>query len=407
MLTGQRGSPLVLLVILTGLNLANYIDRYLLNGVLVPIQTEFGLDDRQLGRLNTAFMASYFLASPFFGLLGDRWRRTRLILFGVGLGSLGTMATCWAPSFALLVTVRSLVGFGEASYASVAPSLIADAYEPRTRNAALSVFYVALPLGAALGFILGGQLNEAIGWRAAFLWVGLASLVLSFAIQGVREPARGRFDSGGEYRPPAARDAFALVRNRAYLLCIAGYTAYTFAMGAMSIWAPVFLQRYHGETNASATLFFGMVAVVTGIVGTLAGGYLASRVARTRPDAYRWNLVLSVSLAVPAVICALVADSAIVSKASFAVAMFLLFLSTGPVNTVIFEVVPANLRSTAMALSIFSIHLFGDLWSPEFAGYLSTHWHSLRSALTIVPLALAGAALFWGMLALRRYRPAE
>jgi len=394
-----------LLAILTGLNLFNYIDRFLLNGVLTPIQQEFGLTDGQLGRLNTAFMAGYFLTSPFFGHFGDRWSRKGLIALGVGIGSLGTIATSWAPTYLSLLIVRMFVGLGEASYASVCPSLISDSFVGRKRNLALSIFYVGLPLGAALGYIISGQLHEVIGWRGAFLWVGLASLMLTFVLQPFEEPKRGKAEGiEATYVPSTIADVLNLRKLPSYVLCVGGYVGYTFAMGALAVWAPIFLQRYHGQTNAQATLFFGAVAVVTGILGTLAGGYASSYYRKTNPAAYELLLAVSVLLALPIVAFALVSPSLLLVQWAFGIAMFLLFLSTGPVNTVILDAVPLNLRSTAVAVSIFSIHLFGDLWSPEFVGFLSTTFGSLRSAMVVVPIAFGVSTLLWAALAYRRLK---
>jgi len=394
-----------LLAILTGLNLFNYIDRFLLNGVLTPIQQEFGLTDAQLGRLNTAFMAGYFLTSPFFGYFGDRWSRKGLIALGVGVGSLGTIATSWAPTYLSLLIVRMFVGLGEASYASVCPSLISDTFVGRKRNLALSIFYVGLPLGAALGYIISGQLHEVIGWRGAFLWVGLASLMLTFVLQPFEEPKRGKAEGlDATYVASTIVDVLNLRKLPSYVLCVGGYVGYTFAMGALAVWAPIFLQRYHGQTNAQATLFFGAVAVVTGILGTLAGGYVSSYYRKTNPAAYELLLAVSVLLALPTVAFALVSPSLLSVQWAFGIAMFLLFLSTGPVNTVILDAVPLNLRSTAVAVSIFSIHLFGDLWSPEFVGFLSTTFGALRSAMMVVPIAFGVSALLWGALAYRRLK---
>jgi MFS transporter, Spinster family, sphingosine-1-phosphate transporter len=400
-----RIKPAWLLAILTGLNLFNYIDRYLLNGVLTPIQQEFALTDAQLGRLNTAFMVGYFFTSPFFGYLGDRRSRKLLIALGVGIGSLGTIATSWAPTYLALLMVRMLVGLGEASYASVCPSLISDTFYGRSRNLALSVFYVGLPLGAALGYIISGQLHELIGWRGAFLWVGLASLLLTFILQPFEEPKRGQAEGlEASYVPSTVLEALRLGKLPAYVLCVGGYIAYTFAMGALAVWAPIFLHRYHGQTNAQATLFFGAVAVVTGILGTLAGGFAASQYRKRNAAAYEWTLLLSVLVALPVVIVALRASDLFLVKWAFGAAMFLLFLSTGPVNSVILDSVPINLRSTAVAVSIFSIHLFGDLWSPEFVGFLSTRFGNLRSAMVVVPIAFGASSLLWAALLYRGIR---
>src|SRR5437899_6038487 len=151
-------SPFWLLFILTGLNLLNYLDRFVLNAVRTPLANDFGVNYGDSGRTVTAFMIGYFVTSPFFGYLGDRLSRKWLIAFGIFVWSLGTLLTGSAAGFAMLLLFRVLVGLGEASYATISPSLISDAFAPARRNNALTIFYVAIPVGSALGYILGGEI---------------------------------------------------------------------------------------------------------------------------------------------------------------------------------------------------------------------------------------------------------
>lgn len=388
--------PYLILGLLSFLNLLNYIDRFLLNGVLTPIQLEFGLDDGQLGRLNTAFMMGYFICSPLFGWLADRWPRKWIIAFGVGVGGLGTMATSWAPTFAALLAIRMFVGFAEAGYGTAGPSLIADYFTGAKRNFAFSIYYVALPVGAALGYVLGGQLHEIIGWRQTFFWIGALSLVVAFVLQPFREPIRGSNEQR-EWVPPTGRDFLRLIVNSRFLLVVGGYVAYTFAMGALAVWAPIFLQRFHGESNSESTLFFGITAVVTGLVGTLLGGWVTSKLSHRFAWIYDAMLAMSCAGAIPFFLWALYAESAIGTKVGFFFAMFFLFLSTGPINTVILQKVPVNLRASAIALTIFAIHFFGDLWSPELIGHASDAWGNLRQALSVLAIAFFLGAVLWGV----------
>src|ERR1700728_1043004 len=161
--------PAWILCILTGLNLFNYLDRYVLSAVLTPLQKDLGINDGQAGRLMTAFMIGYFVTSPVFGWLGDRYPRKWLIAAGIFVWSLGTVLTGYAGTFAVLLSYRVLVGLGEASYATISPSLISDNFEPARRNNALTIFYAAIPVGAALGSIMGGQIAAHYSWRHAFI----------------------------------------------------------------------------------------------------------------------------------------------------------------------------------------------------------------------------------------------
>ncbi len=399
-------SPRWLLGILTGLNLFNYVDRFVVSAVLLSMQKEFGLADREAGRINTMFMIGYFVTSPVFGYLGDRWPRKWLIAAGIFVWSLGTILTGQASSFALLLGCRILVGVGEASYATISPSLISDTFPPERRNNALTIFYVAIPVGAALGTILGGVISAKLGWRPAFIWAGAPGLVLALILLPFREPTRGRAE-GSVVEKPTWRDLGQLWRRTDYQLVVWGYTAYTFALGAFGVWGPSFLQRVHGLPQETAAKFFGVVLVIAGLIGTLVGGLLATAWQRRNPAGYANVLTLSVVSAVPMAVLAFWSRDRTVSMACLAAAMFCIFLCTGPVNTLILETVPVNLRASAMAMSIFAIHLFGDMWSSEIVGYLSDQWGSLRSAVMLLPLALLVAAGLWMAQARRsRRKPA-
>lgn len=426
-------SPGWLLFILTGLNLLNYLDRYVLSAVALPLQKELGLSDGQAGRIVTTFMIGYFLTSPIFGYLGDRASRKWLIAGGIFVWSLGTVLTGLAPTFAVLLVFRVLVGVGEASYATISPSLISDTYPAARRNMALTIFYAAIPVGAALGNILGGHIAEASSWRHAFIWAGAPGLLLAAVLLPFAEPKRGAQDAaapGGHGPTPGFKDVLNLLRRPDYLLVVLGYTAYTFALGGFAFWGPAFLARVHQVPEAQAATFFGAVLVVAGLLGTLLGGWLATAWQKRTRAGYALTLGLSVLLAVPAAVLAFVFEDKLAAMACLATAMFLLFLPTGPINTLILELVPVTLRSSGMALSIFVIHLFGDMWSPELVGHVSdvlreqftaasggalapetvatlAKAHGLKRAVLMLPAALVVAALLWLMLARRMRRPLD
>jgi MFS family permease len=420
-------SPAWLLCLLTGLNLFNYLDRFVLSAVALPLQKEMQISDGQVGRIVTAFMLGYFLTSPLFGYLGDRSSRKWLIAGGIFIWSLGTVLTGFAGTFALLLAFRVLVGVGEASYATISPSLISDSFGAGKRNIALTIFYAAIPVGAALGNILGGHIAAASSWRHAFIYAGAPGLVLALVLLPFAEPRRGACDApqaADKHGLPGFRDVLGLLRLPDYMLAVLGYTAYTFALGAFALWGPPFLSRVHAVPVEKAATFFGAVLVVAGLLGTLVGGALATAWQKRHRGGYACTLGFSVLLAVPVSVLAFVLKDKAAAMACLAAAMFLLFLSTGPVNTLLLESVPVNLRASAMALSIFMIHLFGDMWSPEIVGRLSDasrdHFlavpgvgltpellktaaaaHGLQEAVLILPAALAVAAVLWLLLAAR------
>jgi MFS transporter, Spinster family, sphingosine-1-phosphate transporter len=399
----RRLSPAWTLAILTGLNLFNYIDRAVLNAVRTPLASHFSISYGESGRAFTAFMIGYFITCPIFGYLGDRVSRKWLIAAGIFVWSLGTVLTGFAGTFAVLLAYRVLVGVGEASYATISPGLISDTFESKRRNNALTIFYVAIPVGYALGYLFGGEMATRYGWRHAFIWAGAPGLLLALILLPFNEPRRGQADStsGASLEKPKIRDLLKLFTNSKYMLVIWGYVAYTFALGAFSFWGPTFLEQVHGLTNDKANRFFGAVIVVTGLVGTMVGGFFATAWHKRNPAAYGWVLCISILTAVPASFFALRTTSTTVTMSLLAVAMFFLFFSTGPVNTLILETVPVNLRSSAMAMSIFMIHLFGDMWSPEIVGRLADRWHNLQQAILILPAALFLGGVLWLVLAVR------
>ena len=313
------------------------------------------------------------------------------------------MLTGFAHDFGTLLFTRALVGVGEASYATLGPALIADAWVPAERNNALTIFYVAIPVGSALGYILGGELAAHWGWRYAFLWAGAPGLFLALVLLPFREPRRGESDSGEDPGgPPRLRDLLLLFGNRVFNLAVFGYAAYTFALGAFAFWGPTFLVWAHRVTLEKADNFFGAVIVAAGLAGTLLGGFAATRWQRRNPKGYALVLSGSVFAAVPLSLLALLASDTVIAMALLAASIFCLFLCTGPINTVILEAVPVTMRASAMALSIFIIHLLGDMWSPEIVGRVADRMGgNLRGAVLILPGVLLVAAFLWLALALK------
>lgn len=406
------------LAFLTGLNLLNYLDRNVLPAVLASLQADLRLNDSQVGRINTMFMVGYFFTSPLFGYLGDRFARKWLIAFGILFWSIGTTMTGFAVGLGALLAYRVLVGLGEASYATLAPAWLSDLFPAARRNNALTIFYVAIPVGSALGYLTGAaSLHFSGSWRAGFWWAGAPGLVLAAALLFLREPARGEADARASGEPaapepkPGPADIARLFLIGDFNLVLLGYTAYTFALGAFAFWAPSFLARTHGIALEKASLFFGGALVVTGLLGTLLGGFAATAWQRRFRAGYATLLFGSILAAAPVAAAAFLTPDAALAKILLVVSMFLLFLPTGPINTLIVESVPTMLRASAMAASIFVIHLLGDFWSPEIVGRLSDHYaaggrpeEGLRRAVLLLPAMLAVGAVFWGWLAWRKWR---
>ena len=386
--------PILILVILTGLNLLNYLDRFVLSAILPKIEEELHLSKLVEGTLATAFLIGYFATSPYFGVLGDRGRRTRLIAAGVFVWSIATVLSGLAVGKWSLIAARIAVGVGEASYATIAPTLIDDIAPPEKRGRWLAVFYAAMPLGSALGFVVGGIVGEMHGWRAAFFVAGGPGLLLTLLCLLIAEPARSvASPTKRESMIAVAKELFPL---RIFRRTVLGYAAFTFAMGGFAFWAPSFLVHTFALPLKNANITFGAITVVAGAIGTFVGGALGDRAARkdrgeADPDRNRALGYLSVcayatALGVPFAALCMMAPSA---NAFFGFAVpceLLLFVSTSPINAAILRSVPESRRASAMALSIFAIHVFGDLWSPPLIGSLADRM-AMRYAMLLVPLA--------------------
>src|SRR5438552_11264669 len=407
-LAGEREAALFALAVVTILNFLNYIDRFILAAVLPRVKSELVLTDFQLGLLANVFLVTYFVTSPLFGALGDRLSRPRLMSAGVTAWSMATAAAGFTADFVQLLIARAWVGIGEAAYATISPALLSDYFPRSQRGRAFAVFYVAIPVGSAAGFLLGGTLERAFGWRAAFYAVGLPGIVLALLALRVPDPVRGateepsslgrgRRDSQQADAPGEGFSAGTLsdlFRNKAYVGTVLGYAAYTFALGGLAFFMPTYFERVRGLELARADFIVGGVTVLAGLSGTFLGGYLGDWMAARVQYGQLWLSGLSsIAAVIPAWLALTVASSPTYIVWIF-LAEFLLFLSTGPVNVMIVSVVPPAARARSMAVSIFTIHLFGDAISPPIIGWLADT-HGLARAVLIVPVAIAISGFVW------------
>ena len=242
-----RPRAAITLALLFGMNLLDYIDRNILAAVLPQIQAEMGLSSTQAGALGPAFLIAYIVFAPLMGWAGDRYNRTRLLVCGVGLWSLATVGSGFADTYGHLVLARSLLGIGEATYGTLAPTILADLYPRERRGQILSFFYLAIPVGSALGYVLGGLIEPHYGWRMAFWVVGGPGLVAALSGLLLREPPRGAMDSAegvddlvSMHAPGHVswRDYGILKHNRSYIHNTLGMALMTFALGGLALWMP-------------------------------------------------------------------------------------------------------------------------------------------------------------------------
>jgi MFS transporter, Spinster family, sphingosine-1-phosphate transporter len=392
------------LAALTLINLFNYIDRYVVSALLPSLgRAHMGLTDFRLGTLMSSFLVVYMLAAPVFGALGDRVSRTKSIAAGVLVWSFATALSGLARSYFQLLATRAVVGIGEAAYGTIAPSMLGDYFAPSERGRVFAVFNMAIPVGAALGYVVGGLMDHAYGWRAAFLVAGLPGIALAAWLLRLPDPPRGAADGMmREGSQASSRISLAetlavyrrLLARRPYTLTVLGYAAYTFAVGGLAFWMPTFLMRVRGVPGPAATTGFGAIVVVTGFVGTFAGGWLGDLWLKSSREAYYWLCALTAFAATPFAAVALTAQAPVIYYAAIIAAELLLFMSTGPVNSIIVNLAAPWERASAVALSVLVIHLLGDVASPPLIGALSGA-SSLATAVLIVPAAVALSGVLW------------
>jgi MFS family permease len=383
------------LLILSLINLVNYLDRYIVTVALPYIKRDFQLDNTQAGLLGSFFMLVFMLASPVSGFLGDRLPRRYLVAAGVLLWSLATGASGLATTFAALMVARACVGIGEAGYGAVAPSILSDLFPREQRTRVLSFFYIAIPVGAAAGYGLGGWLSESYSWHVAFFVGGVPGLVLGVMAFFMPEPQRGAMD-GPEARAklPFLVGLRGLAHNKSFWWTTAGYTLMTFSIGGLGYWLPDFLVSERGLAPSKAGFLSGAVTAVAGLLGTLAGGWLGDKMDRRMQGGGLRMSGVGLLLAAPLMYLAVKVNALAPMFTIIFLAQFLIFLNSGPINAAIVNGVPPAFRAFAMGLNVLFIHMLGDAISPTAIGKVAD-LSSLGFAIELnaLPVLLGGAAL--------------
>lgn len=421
--------------ILSLVNFLNYIDRQVLPAVapMMLKDPQLNLTDAELGYMEAALLLSFTVLAPLFGRLGDRYPRAKIMACAAVIWSMATALTGLADQISffpssitwrlplvhvtlalsgtalVLCFVRAIVGVGESAYSTITPSLIADYFPPQRRATALGVFQAAIPMGFALGFVIGGVLAHFFGWRMAFMIVGVPGLITAVLVWRLVEPRRGATDvpihetaltemvesaagssqALGETSPDVAwwRSAWSILCTRDWILSTAGYTALTFALGAFATWAVVLLVRDKGMSETSAAVTLGIVTLLAGATGTFGGGWLADRFAATRDNAYFLVCAISTFLAILPTTISLIADSPRIFLPAIFISVTLLFISNAPFHAILLQSVPTHVRAMAVALNIVIIHTFGDAISRAAVGLISD---SLKAGNFASLAALAG-----------------
>ncbi len=387
--------PRTALILLTSLNLLNYADRNVLFAVQPLVQVEFHLSNVQIGYLTSAFLGFYMIAAPFVGPLADRYSRKLIIVLGALFWSALTLLTAVTHTYTELLIRHTLVGIGEATFVTIAPTFVADLFSEDKRGRILGVFYLALPVGSAAGYLLGGSLAPHHGWRFPFYIAAVPGFLLAIAVMFLKEPERGQFDTLKE--TPERATVLGLFRNPAFLTATLGMAAMTYSLGGIQVWMPKFLYSERHYSLEAANFMFGIIIVVDGIVAALAGGWLGDYLLPRMKSSYYLVSAASMLLGVPVMIVALFVKGPLMVPA-IAVAAFFLLFNTSPLNAAVINSVGAHIRATALAVNIFIIHILGDVPSPTMMGWVADK-RSLQVAfvLPIIAMVVSSAILFYGM----------
>jgi multidrug resistance protein len=335
------------------------------------------------------------VAAPFVGPLADRYSRKAIIVMGALFWSGLTLLTAVTHTYTELLIRHTLVGVGEATFVTIAPTFVADLFPENRRGRILGVFYLAIPVGSAAGYLLGGYLAPHHGWRFPFYIAAVPGFVLALAVLFLKEPERGQFDSLKE--TPERGTILGLARNPAFLTSTLGMAALTFSLGGIQVWIPKFLYSERGYTLEAANFAFGIIIVVDGIFAALAGGWLGDYLLPRMKGSYYLVSAASMLAGVPIMIVALFVKGPMMLPA-IGVAAFFLLLNTAPLNAAVINSVGAHIRATALAVNIFIIHILGDVPSPTMMGWVADK-RSLQAAfiLPVIAMAISSAILFYGM----------
>ncbi|XP_034188223.1 lysolipid transporter protein spinster isoform X2 [Osmia lignaria lignaria] len=373
----------ITIFVLCFINLINYMDRFTIAGVLTNIKNDFDIGNDMSGLLQTAFILSYMIFAPLFGYLGDRYNRKVIMSSGVFIWCLTTFIGSYMKSFGWFLLFRAFVGIGEASYSTIAPTIISDLFVKDVRSKMLALFYFAIPVGSGLGYIVGGETARATG---AWQWglrvtpaLGIIAIILLLTV--VRDPIRGEREGGAHLTSTSwSSDIKALLKNPSFMFSTAGFTCVAFVAGALAWWAPTFLQlgfklhpNAHNVDPDDVAYKFGLIGMAAGLIGVPLGSYLAQRLRvywhQADPLICAAGLLISVPLLFFATLTA--NTNSVVCYILVFLGQLSLNLNWSIVADILLYVVIPTRRSTAEAFQILIAHAFGDAGSPYLIGLLS------------------------------------
>ncbi|XP_013186867.1 protein spinster isoform X3 [Amyelois transitella] len=378
--------------ILCFVNLINYMDRFTLAGVLGDVKNEFAIGDDMAGLLQTVFVVAYMVFAPIFGYLGDRHSRRAIMAFGVALWSITTFLGSFIKHFAWFAVFRGLVGVGEASYSTIAPTIISDLFVGNVRTKMLALFYFAIPVGSGMGYIVGSLAGAAAGnWRWGLrVTPFLGSVAVALILWVMEDPERGQAEESQIKPTSYGDDLRSLVRNRSFMMSTLAFTCVAFVTGALAWWGPQYiflgltLQPDVDITIERLSLMFGVVTMVAGLLGVPLGAWLGTALVKRFPRAHPVICGAGLLVSAPALTLAL-----LLCEGYFYLPFVLVFIGQLSLNLnwaivadmSMYVVIPPR-RSTAEAFQILISHMFGDAGSPYLVGVIS---ESLKRSLSTNP----------------------
>ncbi len=408
-----RGYARYILAVMVGINFLNYMDRWVASAAAPLIQKEFHISDALVGLLGTAFLLVYAVAALPFGYWGDRGVRRTVIGVGVTIWSVATLLSGLASSYFQLFLSRGAVGIGEASYYPAGTSLVSDYFPKEQRGRVMSIWGAGSAVGIAVGYAGGGLVADHLGWRSAFYFAAVPGLLFAFLAFTMREPLRGSMEKIGpalkRTTEATARTFIDLMRIQTLRASILAQTVLYFVLASNAFWLPTLLQRRFALSISSAGLLAGVVLVVGGLIGTLAGGWIADRRARTSPAAHLEVGIAGFLIGAVFITLALIAPMNIgpipIFVPAFLVTVVALYLHAGPFTAVSQDVVSPALRASCVTMLLFVSHVFGDSHSTFDVGWISDHVHSLQLALLITSPTLLVVAAMIAATGLRSVKP--
>src|SRR6266576_378962 len=401
------GGARTALFLLLAINLFNYIDRQILAALEPDIRAAFFAPNdpdamMRTGWLGDAFFVTYMVSAPILGLLADRVSRWIIIGSAVILWSLASGGSGLAATFAILFATRIFVGIGEGGYGPAAPTILADLFPIEIRGRVMAIFYTAIPVGSALGYVIGGVVGAHLGWRWAFYLVTLPGLLLGLLCFWQRDPRVSEHHLAQESARRGIGDYLRLFRTRSYLINCVAQTLMTFVTGGLGFWVAAYLRYRNQSANVGMTIF-GLITVVAGLVSTLFGGIIADRLRSRFAASYFWVSGIGMLIACPLFIATLYIPFPAAWITMF-FAIFFLFLNTGPSNTALANVSLPAVRATAFAMNIFVIHALGDVQAFWLIGYIGGHTN-MHVAFLFVSGIIFASGLAWLIGA--KYLPAD